>query len=1166
MSFFSSIFLLLLLAVTPQVAERYEEKKDYLEAAKAWQALSREDPDNPFYYYKLGKNFYALREYDRAETNLKHALSMDPDNPDYLVMLAFIYLRQEKFDRSIALFEEVLKNYPNYTGARAGLEQAKKDLALQQISVKNEDEVMQTLIQLEAEERYEEILQVWQELVREHPDNYFYLFELARAYSHLEYYDEAIFYFKKSIALDPGNTDTTASLGYAYLHSGQYDLAEEAFHKALAFAPENTDALEGLRRLRSLSGSDEERTLIIKAQKFEEEGNYEDAVVVWERLVQIDPDDVSYLYSLGRALQHVGRNDQAEEYLTHAHTLAPDNVDVMVSLGYLRLRFGQNEEAEKLFAQVLKESPDYFDAQEGLEIAENRQKAAQLPDEEIAEAKEEPSKIVEFEKEPSHEEEIAEAEEKPPEIVELEKEPSYEEEIAEAEEKLPDPFEQALTFEKSKEYEKALEIWKALAEEEPSNPYYFYKMGKLYIEMDKIKLAQRALAKARMLDPTNSDVAVALGFVYLKQGRESRAKRLFTEVLIASPDYTDARDGLRILRKREEARQEPERFKKQQLYEEAIALDKNGKQGQAAEKWRKLLELEPDNFFFLYKLGRYYNSIGKTEEAESFYRRSLKEAPDNVDTKVVLGYLLVAQKEYEEAKQLFEEVLAAIPTYEDAQRGLDRIADIYAYEEEQKKPKRFTKEQLEQMDVALCYEEKHDYDNAAIFWEELHEQDPDEAYFSLRLGRIYSLQRKYQKANPLLEEAAWSEKEMNQATARLAANYAAMGQHCEAHRLYQILVDENPENVDYLEALGRSHRSLNQYSEALEVYTQRFTLGNPHYHLFKQKQQVTEWTEPSASGTMLYVQERETDILTRLLSAQRNTTLGGGKYNLPICDKLRLTGSVEGSTIREMNLIARNNNLFVKQQDYALGFVWLMHPSFTFATNFDYQVGRDIGVPRFPIGHRYRILPSLIFNYSKPDHLAQFTMEYDTLLIKDFLSVPTKGNLLKRLTLLFQDEQLWFYRNMKVGVETFYRYYEGDPFNRQWQAAIYSQVGFPKYSPCFFLRYWGQAGGFTTNQTVYYSYKRQWQHTGFIYFSKQAPLNMQIDVALEQTWQWNRQLNQPVNTLIFINKLYRNINRLYFEVKHLYRPHTEFHIKTTSYWDSTRYTSFDVKGSVAHVF
>ena len=343
-------------------------------------------------------------------------------------------------------------------------------------------------------------------------------------------------------------------------------------------------------------------------------------------------------------------------------------------------------------------------------------------------------------------------------------------------------------------------------------------------------------------------------------------------------------------------------------------------------------------------------------------------------------------------------------------------------------------------------------------------------------------------------------------------------------------------------------------------------MGDLSYDLFHQYYNLSKWTDPSIYGSMLYGQERETDLITKQLAAQRNTTLGFGTFHQPLFENLRLTASIVAGTIREMNLVANDNNLFIKQQDYGLSATWLMLPEFSISSGVIYEVGKDIGTPTFPIGDRYRILPNVSFSYNVPTQSALLTMYYDTLLIKDFGAVPTKGNLLKRQTVLFSDEQLWFYRNLKVGGEFFYRFYEGDPFNRQWQGAFYGEMGFPKYLNCFSIRYWGQVGGFTTNQTVYYSYKRQWQHSVFLLFSKEAALNLQIDAALEEAAQWSRDLNQPVNTLVFVDKLFRSYTKLYFEAKHLYRPDTEFSVKTTSYWDSTRYTTWDIRGSMTYVF
>ncbi|MCP5469150.1 MAG: tetratricopeptide repeat protein [Chlamydiales bacterium] len=1117
-----------------EVAQALEEKREYLEAVKAWMALREEDPDNPYYDYHIAKNFYALQEYARAETFIQHALEADPENVDYQVVLGFILLRQGEAQKAQRLFERALTKAPEYDDARKGLEEAKQAYHLQQISLKQEEEksLRLKISQLDEEEKYEQVAEIWEKLVHEYPQNPVYLFELGKAYTRIEHYAAAIKALQHSLQLDPGNGDTLAVLGFAYLGDGQIEKAEATFKSVLARTPRNGDAKLGMRLVKEAFAKREAKktealwALMQKADVHEEMGEYAQALAIWEELMLKDPHNAYYFYRLGRLFAAIGEFSKGESFLQQALALDPEDADYKVALAYVWLYQEKREEAIALFEEVLVQAPDLKEAKEGLLLA---QSVEPLPEFSVPEV------------EP--EEEIA-IEELPVEEYTLE--------------------EHALAFEEQGEYEKAAKLWATLAEEASDNAYFYFKEGQNYVRAGQENRAYFAFSKALELDPDNADAKVALAYIYLRSGHEERAERMFQEVLTHYPNYSDAHYGLRAIKKRHRLEQElPHLYEVRELVAQAEAYEKSGQKAQAASTWQELMRLDPTNSHYPYKLGRFYAEQKKPQDAKAYYRLSLELDPQNDDAKVGLAYLLIADGQIDEAEVLFHEVLASSPEYVDAKQGLAKI-DLIRHPPP--KPPRFTEEQQEWIELAQCYEKKSDYDNAAVIWERAYEENCDDAYFAYQLGKVYALQRKYNRSEVFLERALQLDPKMEEAQFRLGTVYAARGERCQALDVYRALAEEKPENGDYLEALGRSLRALNAHSDAKEIYLQRFTLGDPHYGLFKQHNSTLERTNPSAVGTMLYAQERETDIITRLLSAQRNTAVAILSYNKPIFDTFQVKGMILASTVRELNLIAGVNNLFIKTQDYRLLGTWNAHPQLVINASMDYQVGRDIGDPRFPIGHRYRLLPSVAANYSAPAHFMTVSLEYDTLLIKDFVASPLKGNLLRRMTVYGRDEHHVILRHFKVGTEGFYRYYEGDPYNRQWQGAIYAQGGLPKYAPCFFLRYWGQVGGFTTNQTVYYSYKRQWQHSAFLIFSKKVPLNMEIDFALEQAWQWNRKLNQPVNTLVFINKLFRSYERLFFEVRQLYRPNTEFTFKTTAYWDSTKYTTWDVKGNLTHVF
>lgn len=99
------------------------------------------------------------------------------------------------------------------------------------------------------------------------------LAKLGNLYYDGQVYPQAISYYEKALALQPKNADVRTDLGTAYWYTGDSDKAIASFEKALAIQPNHPGTLFNLG--------------IVKWQgKKDPKG----AVVVWEKLLQTNPD------------------------------------------------------------------------------------------------------------------------------------------------------------------------------------------------------------------------------------------------------------------------------------------------------------------------------------------------------------------------------------------------------------------------------------------------------------------------------------------------------------------------------------------------------------------------------------------------------------------------------------------------------------------------------------------------------------------------------------------------------------------------------------------------------------------------------------------------------------------------------------------------------------
>jgi len=109
----------------------------------------------------------------------------------------------------------------------------------------------------------------------------------------------------------------------------------------------------------------------------------------------------------------------------------------------------------------------------------------------------------------------------------------------------------------------------------------------------------------------------------------------------------------------------------------------------AAECFKKMIELEPDNYRAWYNLGIAYFNLNKTEDALIAYKRAVQIKPDYMYCYYNIGLLYEVQKgELETALQYYEKALSynknftyALQASRDVQQKLE-ILKINAFEHE----------------------------------------------------------------------------------------------------------------------------------------------------------------------------------------------------------------------------------------------------------------------------------------------------------------------------------------------------------------------------------------------------------------------------------------------------------------------------------------------------
>ena len=224
------------------------------------------------------------------------------------------------------------------------------------------------------------------------------IFKTAYLYFQEGRWDKAIAEFKRLAALDPEDLTARNMLGDAFMKKGamkeaydEYAFAAEGYSKK--GEPEKANAIyKKMSKLEvnNLDAAQQKKiriiSLIVRGDQAYEQGNYEEAVLAYQEVANIDAANMEVVAKLADIYARLGRNKEAAAncfavakfyldsrlfkraliYYQKVVELEPSNVDARLALGDLLSREGQELEARKEFQSVA----EYFLSQGQLDKAQ----------------------------------------------------------------------------------------------------------------------------------------------------------------------------------------------------------------------------------------------------------------------------------------------------------------------------------------------------------------------------------------------------------------------------------------------------------------------------------------------------------------------------------------------------------------------------------------------------------------------------------------------------------------------------------------------------------------------------------------------------------------------------------------------------------------------------
>jgi tetratricopeptide (TPR) repeat protein len=312
------------------LAEAFEERRKYQDVADTLApavALFRNDadPEGPLSLMlpHLGFAYQQLGQHDKAITTLQEANKISGGDP-----AIFFYLIQAQLSAK------------RYSDAVAAARQAR---------VEQPDDLR--LARLEAEGlrlwgKGDEAVAVLEQVVKRQAANPMAHVALAQIYQDTNHGGQAVKLLQDARAKFPQDTSITFELGSIYEKQKKFGDAETAFRQVLAQEPEHGPALNYLGYMLAERGD-----------------RLSESVDLIKRALQTEPDNGSYLDSLGWAYFKDGKFDLAAEHLKRAADQMATNSVVQDHYGDVLFRLGRYDEAIAAWSKAL--SGDREDVDQG---------------------------------------------------------------------------------------------------------------------------------------------------------------------------------------------------------------------------------------------------------------------------------------------------------------------------------------------------------------------------------------------------------------------------------------------------------------------------------------------------------------------------------------------------------------------------------------------------------------------------------------------------------------------------------------------------------------------------------------------------------------------------------------------------------------------------------
>jgi tetratricopeptide (TPR) repeat protein len=335
-----------------QLAETYGRAGKFPEAQKLLEGILETDPKNAEALSSLADVYMEQHQYDRALPMYQKLLLQERQNPEIRLRIGIAYAgqvdRDSTFvDKARPIFEQLCKDIPNdwrpcyYLGVIAA-RQAKDSVAREyfervtHLAAWNGDAWWYLGSSYFEKGEYQKLIEKMLTAEKNLPKDNRMPFLLGLGYSRLDQNEAAIAAFRRSLDLKPDDINTLSTLALTLDGLHRYQESDSLYERALKVDPRSHLVMNNYGYSLAERGLQLERALQMSLQA-----------------IQAEPNNDSYLDTVGWVYFKLGRYDEALKYISKAITAGGASATVYEHMGDIQYKLGAKNKAEQFWKQAL---------------------------------------------------------------------------------------------------------------------------------------------------------------------------------------------------------------------------------------------------------------------------------------------------------------------------------------------------------------------------------------------------------------------------------------------------------------------------------------------------------------------------------------------------------------------------------------------------------------------------------------------------------------------------------------------------------------------------------------------------------------------------------------------------------------------------------------------